>query len=110
MAHREESQDHAVDHLIQSGSKPSSLSELIHCFHGHLPWRTMNELLGAGIQTNLLLQFSLSLAQCVAQTRQMSAEEKKEEREKGKRKEVKKVQESDLRNKKMGEGIFQCYH
>lgn len=80
----------AVDHLIQSGSKPS-LSELIHCFHGHLPWRTMNELLGAGILTNSLLHFSLSPNQCVAQTRQMSAEEKKEEMKKGKRKEVKKV-------------------
>lgn len=81
-SHREQSQDHAVGHLVQFGSKPSSSSDLIiHCSpHGPLPWQTMNELLGAGILTNLLLHFPLFPAQCVAPTRLMSAEGKRDER------------------------------
>lgn len=85
---------HPVSHLIRSSSRPSSLSEFIaQGFHGHLPWWTMNSLVGARILTNLWLHFVLSLVQCMAQARKRFAEGKNEERKKEKREEA--------RNKRM---------
>ena len=84
-----EPRGHPVSCLIQPGSKPAPLSEFItQSFHGHLPWWTMNSILGARILTNLLLHFMLPLVQCMTGARKRFAEGKSEERTKEKKKEA----------------------